>query len=138
MSMSRILALLLAVTPSLFGAADYDKLANELVAPCCWKEALALHRSPAAEAAQAELRGLIGEGKSEGEIRDWFVAKYGERILLTPTGDKAQALFWAPILAAILGLIAGGFALRRWTTRRAAPAAGPPAALDLDDSEWDW
>lgn len=139
--MWRILAICFAVTPGAWAAADYDKLANELVAPCCWQEALALHRSPAADQARVELRGLIEEGKTEDEIRAWFVANYGERILLTPTGEKAQALFWAPILAVVLGLLAGGVALRRWTMRRAvqaAPAAGPAATIDLDDSEWDW
>lgn len=116
----------------------YDELASELVAPCCWKEALTRHRSPAADQARAELRAQIAEGKSKDEIRAWFVAKYGERILLTPSGEKARALFWAPVLAVVLGLIAGGAVLRRWTTRRAAPVSGPPAALDVDESEWDW
>lgn len=97
-----------------------------------------LHRSPAADEARAELRGLIDEGKTEPEIREWFVGKYGERVLLTPTGEKAQALFWAPILTAALALIVGGLALRRWTMHRAAPVAAPAATLDLDDSEWDW
>ena len=116
----------------------YDDLAAELVAPCCWKESLAQHRSPAADAARAELRAQIAEGKSEDEIRARFVAQYGERILLTPEGNKALALFWAPALAILAGLAAGVFALRKWMRRRPAPAGGPPAGFDLDDSEWDW
>jgi cytochrome c-type biogenesis protein CcmH len=139
--MWRILAICVSLAPAALAGADYDKLAHELVAPCCWQEALALHRSPAADQARAELRGLIEEGKTEDEIRAWFVANYGERILLTPEGGKAQALFWGPILVVIAGLLAGGFALRRWTIRRAArpaPAVGPAATIDLDDSDLDW
>ena len=126
------------LAPGAYATAGYDQLANELVAPCCWKEALALHRSPAADQARAELRQLIGEGKTDAEVREWFVAQYGERILLTPAGEKGQALFWAPAIALLLGLLAGAAALRKWIARRPAPATGPPAALDLDDSEWDW
>ncbi|MEZ5362812.1 MAG: cytochrome c-type biogenesis protein CcmH [Bryobacterales bacterium] len=120
--------------------ASYDKLSHELVAPCCWKEALAAHRSPAADAARTELHGLIAEGKSESEIRDWFVDKYGERILLTPQGDKAQALFWTPVVAAAIGLLAAAFLLRRWVAGRTARLAspGPAPVLHIDDSDWDW
>jgi cytochrome c-type biogenesis protein CcmH len=128
----------LMLAPGPLVGASYDELAEDLVAPCCWKEALTLHRSPAADEARAELRALIDEGKTEGEIRAWFVAKYGERILLTPDGEKGRALFWGPVLAGMLGLAAGLTALRKWSATgavRARPAAEPAA---LDDSEWDW
>ena len=131
----------LLLAPAARAEASFDKLSHELVAPCCWKEALAAHRSPAADAARTELHDLIAEGKSESEIRNWFVDKYGERILLTPQGDKAQALFWIPIAAGAAGLLAAAFLLRRWAVgRRAAPLAapGPAPALHIDDSEWDW
>lgn len=136
--MRLILTAIVAAAACFATDAPYDKLANELVAPCCWKEALAQHRSPAADEARAEFRTLVAEGRSEAEIRDWFVAKYGERILLTPAGGKARALFWIPIAGAAFALSMAVFALRRWSAKRSRSAGLAPAIAVVDDSEWDW
>ena len=136
--MRALIAVCLLIAPAAVAAASYETLARELVAPCCWKEALALHRSPAAEEARAELRRLVAEGKTDAQIREWFVGRYGERVLLTPSGDKGQALFWAPVLAGLAALIAGAAVLRKWTAHRTRSPAEYFAASGLDDSEWDW
>ena len=119
----------------------YNRLAAELVAPCCWQESLTLHRSPAADEARAELRGLIAEGRSEEEIREAFVARYGERVLITPRGGKSDALFWPPLLAFAAGLAIAAFFLSRLLRRarrasRPAPAGGP--SVEIDDRDLDW
>ncbi len=132
------LILWVLLAPAAFAQTRYDALAAELVAPCCWKESLATHRSPAADTARAELRNLVAEGRTAAEIRERFVSKYGARILLTPDGGLGAALFWTPILGALLGTIAGVAALLRWRRTRLAAAPSSPAAFSLDDSERDW
>lgn len=115
-----------------------DRLAAEFVAPCCWQEALSNHRSPAAEQARAELAALVEQGKSDGEIREAFVAEYGERILIVPEGGKADLLFWTPVVFLILAGTGAAWVLMRMRRRtQLQPAADGPLA-EVDESEVDW
>ena len=132
----------LASVPA-FGAeasdALYERLAAELVAPCCWQESLTLHRSPAADEARAELRRLIDQGRSEREIREAFVGRYGERVLIVPRGGKSDALFWPPLLALAAGLALGAVFLRRLLTNARPPArAAPGPSVEIDERDLDW
>jgi cytochrome c-type biogenesis protein CcmH len=51
---------------------------------------------------------MVAEGKSRGEILDYYVAKYGERILAAPRARGVNVLVYAAPFAA---LILGGLAL---------------------------
>lgn len=115
--------------------ARYQKLCESLVAPCCWSESLALHRSPEAMQARDEVAALILQGKPDQDILDDFAARYGTRVLIEPPGSRARWLYVLPAVALVAGFVWVIRFLRSRTRRR--PANGtPPAALD--DSEWDW
>jgi len=91
-----------------------------------------------------ELRTYISAGKSDQEILDSFVAKYGATVLAAPTGKGFDIVAWiapfAVFAAALLGTI---LLVRRWaglamTKEQAeAQAAGlanqDPAVLSLRD-----
>jgi cytochrome c-type biogenesis protein CcmH len=113
----------------------YQKLCQSLIAPCCWRESVAMHRSPESLQARDEIAAMIIAGKSEGEILDDFVARYGSRVLIEPEGRRAQWLYVIPILVLLIASFAAVRFLRGRVRRpRAAGASGPA----IDDSDWEW
>jgi cytochrome c-type biogenesis protein CcmH/NrfF len=115
--------------------AVYQKVCQSLIAPCCWRESVAMHRSPASLQAREEVAAMIVAGKSEREILDDFVARYGARVLIEPEGGRAQWLYVIPILVLALGSIA---AIRFLLGRVGRPRLAGPSSAVVDDSEWDW
>jgi cytochrome c-type biogenesis protein CcmH/NrfF len=77
----------------------------------------------------ADVRRRVDAGQSDAEIRAAFVRRYGEPILLTPSGGSA-ALAWGVPLLLILGATVGVvLAVRRWVRRD----AGDRTATEADD-----
>lgn len=74
----------------------YDRLTHELIAPCCWRESIAIHRSQEALQILDEVEKLVAEGRSEEEIRNIYVARYGPRILADPPGVSKYWLYVLP------------------------------------------
>jgi len=64
-----------------------------------------------------ELRASIADGKSDQEIKDSFVAKYGAVVLAAPTTEGFNLVAWiapfAVFAAALLGTI---LLVRRWSS----------------------
>lgn len=110
-----------------------DAIAAELRCPVCQNLSVKDSPSDVAAAFQSRIRQLVIAGKSDREIRDFFVARYGEWILLSPPRRGIGLAVWlAPALVLGAGLVAAGFAVRRWTLRArwlAAVAAERPEAL---------
>ncbi|MEO1000158.1 MAG: cytochrome c-type biogenesis protein [Pseudomonadota bacterium] len=83
----------------------------------------------------ADMRRLVRErlvaGDSDAEVRAWFVARYGEFVLLEPTRTGANLILWFAGPALLLLGGAAAFAVIR-RGRRAAPAAG--AALSEEEA----
>lgn len=112
--------------PALLGAVDLasqqhariETLARSFLAPCCYSEPVARHRSEVALRMRVEIERWVAEGKSDREIIDTYKQRYGARVLVEPEG----ALWWwmhvIPWIAALLGL-----AFTIWKVRRMrAPA----------------
>ncbi len=79
-----------------------------------------------------ELRAGIADGKSDEQIKDMFVAKYGAVVLAAPTTQGFDLVAWiAPFAvfgAAMLGTV---LLVRRWTVGKTQAAVAPdPATLD--------
>ena len=101
------------------------RLAAELRCPVC--QGLAIQDSPSPLALQMKdlIRTQVARGYSDDEIRQYFVSKYGEWVLLEPRASGFNLLVYilpAAALLAGLGLVA--VAVRRWT----APVEERPAA----------
>ena len=69
------------------------------------------------------VREQVAAGKSDQEIRDFLVARYGEFALLKPAFSVANAALWG---APILVLLVGGVLLMLRLRSRPVPAALSP------------
>lgn len=83
-----------------------EHLASRLKCPVCESESI--NDSPSDLA--RDLKDLIAEqvaaGDSDQEIIDFFVASYGEEVLLDPPSSGRSAVLWiAPLAALLLGVM---------------------------------
>jgi cytochrome c-type biogenesis protein CcmH len=103
--------------------ARVQKLGKELRCAVC--QGLSIADSPAsmARAQLDKVRELVSAGKSDEEIRAYFVARYGEWVLLSP---KAAGINWLVWLGPGLLLIFGFAVIFRQIHRlpRKKPVAG--------------
>lgn len=95
----------------------YAKVTHALVAPCCWREVVATHHSGEAEQMQGEIRQLILAGRSEEEIKSFYVARYGVRILADPPGPEGTYLYTV-VFVLIAGTLTLALALVRFLLKR--------------------
>lgn len=113
-----VFALVLAARPTgtpSTPAARAERLASELRCPVC--QGLSVADSPSETAAQIrdDLRRRIGAGESDAEIRQAYVDRFGDWILLRPRRSGIAAVLWALPVALVIVAGAGlAFALRRW------------------------
>jgi cytochrome c-type biogenesis protein CcmH len=92
-------------------------IADELRCLVCQNESLASSHAELAEALRNEVRKLIREGKSDAEIKQFLVARYGDFVLYQPPLKTSTLLLWfGPALLFVLGLAGLLFSLRRRNT----------------------
>lgn len=75
---------------------------------CAVCQGVAISDSPAsmARAQLDKVRELVADNRSDQEIEEYFVARYGEWVLLEPKKDGLNALLWlGPVLLLAAGLI---------------------------------
>ncbi len=83
----------------------YIALINEFRCMQCQNEALADSNVSLAADLRLEVHDLILKGKSDDEIRDFLVARYGEFILFRPRMNLHNAWLWgAPGVLLLAGL----------------------------------
>lgn len=107
----------------------YDKLTHELIAPCCWREPIAIHRSAEALQMLDQVEQLVAEGRSEGEIKSIYVARYGPRILADPPGMDWYWLYLIPFALLAALMVAAVIRLRSLVRRTASPQSSSPPEL---------
>jgi cytochrome c-type biogenesis protein CcmH len=130
MNAARSLALLLALLGGLLAApavraidpaelpnpalqARYQELIHEFRCMQCQNEALADSPVSLAGDLRREIREMLVAGRSDGEIRDFLVARYGEFILFKPRFSLRNAWLWlAPGVLLALGVVIGWRVLR--------------------------
>ena len=90
-------------------------LATELRCPDCEGLSVADSSTSSARAIRNDLRRRFSAGESEERVRQAYVERYGESILLKPEGGGLGILVWGlPVVVLVVG--AGGLALAfaRW------------------------
>jgi cytochrome c-type biogenesis protein CcmH/NrfF len=98
---------LLAASTSSDQQQNLDAMAHAveetLIAPCCFMQTLSNHSSPLAEQLKREIRDLLHQGWSVDEVRQYYLKKYGERILAMPQprGFNVLAYVIPPLILAI-------------------------------------
>jgi cytochrome c-type biogenesis protein CcmH len=104
------------------------QIAAELRCPDC--QALSVAESETASAANMgrEISEQLAEGRTPEQVRAFFVARYGEWILLAPTSPFA---WWIPAVALVVGI---GLFAWWWRGGRADPQSPVEApAQDVRD-----
>jgi cytochrome c-type biogenesis protein CcmH/NrfF/cytochrome c-type biogenesis protein CcmH/NrfG len=95
------------------------EIATELRCVVCQNLSVADSPSEMAQQMRAIVREQVEAGKSAQEIKEFFVSKYGEWVLLKPKTTGISALLWIlPYLALLLGVGAALLFLRRLSTRK--------------------
>lgn len=101
---------------------DVNAVAKKLYCPVCPNTPLDVCETKACQDWRAEIRTQLSSGWSEEQVMDYFVQRYGERVLAEPEREGFSSLLWVlPYVAVALGLIVVFLALRSW--RRPQPEA---------------
>lgn len=90
--------------------ARYLSLTHELRCMQCQNQTIADSPVGLASDLRDEVRDMLVAGKSDDEIRDFMVGRYGEFILFRPRFSLRNAWLW--LLPAALLLLGAGFAIR--------------------------
>ena len=102
-------------------------IARELRCLVCQNESLADSQAGLAADLRQEIREMIAAGRSDAQVVDFLVARYGDFVRYRPPVAPRTWLLWGgPGVAALGGLAGLAWLVRR---RQAAPA-GPPLELD--------
>ena len=101
-------------------------LAHELRCLVCQNQTLADSQAPLAVDLRNQVREQLAAGKSEGEVVDFMVARYGDFVLYRPPLKATTVLLW---VGPFLFLAVGFYILVRFLRRRQAPA---PQLTDAD------
>ncbi len=87
-------------------AARYEQLIYQMRCLVCQNQTIADSDADLAKDLRNEIFKMIESGKSDQEIIDFMVARYGEFVLYKPRVEKKTLLLWAgPAILLILALI---------------------------------
>ena len=114
----------------------FHALATSLRCVMCQNESLADSQAPIAHDLRREILELMRQGKSDAQIRDFLVARYGEFVLYKPRIEPATWLLWFGPLALF---VAGGVVVAFIVHRRALRLHAEPQTSDSPvESSEDW
>jgi cytochrome c-type biogenesis protein CcmH len=105
-------------------------ISEEMRCLVCQNESLAGSRADLALDLRRELRELIRQGKSDAEIREFMVSRYGDFVLYRPPVKPVTWLLWLGPFA----LMAGGIATLMLYLRRRSREVGEVALTDEESS----
>lgn len=103
------------------------RIAEELRCLVCQNESLAGSRAELANDLRREVRGLIRSGKSDDEIKQFLVERYGDFVLYRPPVKPLTWLLWFGPLLLLLGAL--------WILRRVIQNSRSPTQQPVLDEE---
>lgn len=111
-----VVALAIVVWPSgeQSAAARAHNLETQLKCPECEGLSVADSNAPTSLAIRSDIKTRIRRGESDEDIRQAYVARYGEQILLQPQGSGISLLVWVlPVVVLMVGAFGIGYVLHR-------------------------
>ena len=102
--------------------ARYEKIISEVRCLKCQNQTIKDSNAFLASDLRREIRHMLEEGKTDNEIYDFLVARYGDFALYRPRASGKTLILW---IAPMLFLVFGALALWRVVQRR--------TALPIDD-----
>lgn len=117
----------------------YLSFIDEMRCPKCQNQNLAGSDSPIAQDLRRELYRMLDEGKSDKEITDFMVARYGEYVLYKPQVKSNTYLLWGLplVLFAVAWLVAALTIRQRRGVRRKdelSTSGNPEAGVESDQA----
>ena len=103
-------------------------ISSELRCLVCQNQSIDDSDAPLAKDLRVLVRERLVAGDSDGAVRDFVVARYGDFVLLRPPFDVRTALLWASPFLILLAAL--GFMWRRGRAMAAAPASAAPLSED--------
>ena len=107
----------------------FHALVTELRCVMCQNQSLADSNAMVAHDMRREVLAWMRQGKTDAQIQDALVARYGEFVLYKPRIDEKTWLLW---FGPALLLLAGGFVVARVVRRHAGDKTIPAD----DQQEW--
>jgi cytochrome c-type biogenesis protein CcmH len=99
--------------------ARYEHINRELRCLVCQNQTIADSNATLAQDLRREVREMIAAGKSDDDIREFMIERYGDFVLYRPRMTASTFLLWAtPVLLLLLGTFIG----IRYVRRQAALA----------------
>lgn len=111
------------------------RVSAALRCPVCQGLSVADSPSESAQGMKSRVRELVVEGYTDDQIRDYFVARYGEWVLLSPPLATNQLFWLVPGLVVAIGLAGIGTTALRWRRSDRAPEAVVTPSGAPDDYE---
>jgi cytochrome c-type biogenesis protein CcmH len=81
-----------------------QRLMKMIRCPVCESQSVAESTSFLANEIRDRIRTFLSQGKSDGEILNYFRERYGDEILLLPQGRGGKLFLWIPAIFFLLGL----------------------------------
>jgi cytochrome c-type biogenesis protein CcmH len=104
-------------------------ISEELRCMVCQNESLASSRAELANDLREEVRKLIREDRSDSQIKEYLVTRYGDFVLYRPEVKPLTWVLWfGPFLLLVLAIIGMAYYLRQ----RQVAQTGGPALSDED------
>jgi len=110
------------------------KLSEELRCLVCQNESLASSRAELADDLRREVRSLLSEGKSDQQVKNFLVERYGDFVLYRPELKPSTWLLWFGPFVLLLGAVVG---LWRYLRQRRQLADTAPALSDAERARVD-
>ena len=80
-----------------------QRIDRSLMCPICPAETLDQSQSELAKQMKAVIRGKVSEGKTDEEIINYFVERYGEEVLSSPPKSGSNLFAWiTPVIILIV------------------------------------
>lgn len=111
--------------------AEARRISMDLRCPTCQGMSVAESPAEGARAMRTEVERLVAQGYDEAQIKDYFVAAYGEFILLDPRKSGANLALW--VVPAALALGGLGLVVSNLRRRRGGGAPLPPPSPPVAD-----
>lgn len=117
------------------------EVAGELRCPVCRNQSVLESNAELSREMQQVVRERLAAGETPEEVKEYFVSRYGEWILLQPQARGINLLVYGlPGLALIVGFLVARNRLRKWAVAGATEAAAATSVrsedVSADDEKW--
>ena len=111
---------------------ETNRIAKTLYCPVCPNTPLDVCSTQACVQWRALIKDKLQQGQTEQQIRDYFVAQYGQVVLGAP---PAQGFNWLayilPAIGILLGATVAWLTVRQWIVRRGQKGAAPEESPEI-------